>query len=43
MTGMYDHERAVWDLFVKNNLLQTIDNNIIKNYIAEGPKTQGIG
>ncbi len=43
MTGMYDHERAVWDLFVKNNFLQTIDNNIIKNYIAEGPKTQELG
>jgi len=43
LEGMQAHERAVWDLFVKNNFLQTIDNNIIKNYIAEGPKTQELG
>lgn len=39
----YGHERNIWDLFVQNNLLQTIDNNIIKNYIGEGPKTQELG
>ena len=39
----YAHEPAVWDLFVQNNLLQTIDNNIIKNYIGDGPKTQELG
>lgn len=39
----YDHERNIWDLFVQNNLLQTIDNNIIKNYIGESPKTQELG
>ena len=39
----YAHEKAVWDLFVQNNFLQTIDNNIIKNYIGEGPKTQELG
>lgn len=43
LTGVYEHERAVWDLFVQNNFLQTIDNNIIKNYIGEGPKTQELG
>ena len=31
------------DLFVQNNLLQTIDNNVIKNYIGDGPKTQELG
>ncbi|MGK7600328.1 hypothetical protein ACSRB3_23130, partial [Salmonella enterica] len=30
-------------LFVQNNFLQTIDNNIIKNYIGESPKTQELG
>jgi len=40
---VYAHEPAVWDLFVQNNFLQTIDNNIIKNYIGEGPKTQELG
>lgn len=39
----YKNEAQVWDLFVQNNLLQTIDNNVIKNYIGEGPKTQELG
>ena len=39
----YAHEAGIWDLFVQNNFLQTIDNNIIKNYIGEGPKTQELG
>jgi len=43
LKDVYEHERAVWDLFVQNNFLQTIDNNIIKNYIGEGPKTQELG
>ncbi len=43
MTGAYSHEAAIWDLFVQNNFLQTIDNNVIKNYITDGPKTQELG
>ena len=43
MKAVYEHEPAVWDLFVQNNFLQTIDNNIIKNYIGESPKTQELG
>ena len=43
LKAVYEHEPAVWDLFVQNNFLQTIDNNIIKNYIGEGPKTQELG
>jgi len=39
----YEHETQIWDLFVQNNFLQTIDNNVIKNYIGEGPKTQELG
>jgi hypothetical protein len=39
----YEHERNIWDLFAQNNLLQTIDNNVIKNYIGESPKTQELG
>jgi hypothetical protein len=39
----YSHEKAIWDLFVQNNFLQTIDNNVIKNYIGESPKTQELG
>ncbi|MBK7882742.1 MAG: hypothetical protein IPJ81_02085 [Chitinophagaceae bacterium] len=43
MEGCYGNERRIWDLFIQNNLLRTIDNNIIKNYIGEGPKTQELG
>jgi hypothetical protein len=43
LKAVYAHEASVWDLFVQNNFLRTIDNNIIKNYIGEGPKTQELG
>ena len=43
MKDSYAGEAIIWDLFIKNNLLQTIDNNIIKNYVGEGPKTQELG
>lgn len=43
LKAVYEHEASVWDLFVQNNFLQTIDANIIKNYIGEGPKTQELG
>jgi hypothetical protein len=38
-----DHEASIWALFVQNNMLQTIDYNIIKNYVGEGPKTPELG
>ena len=43
LDASYDHEAKIWDIFVQNNFLQTIDNNIIKNYIGEGPKTPELG
>ncbi len=39
----YDHESSIWDLFIQNNLLQSTDNNLTKNYIEEGPKTPELG
>jgi len=39
----YEHEPQIWDLFLQNNLLRTIDNNLVKNYIGESPKTQELG
>ncbi len=39
----YEHESQIWDLFIQNNFLQTLDNSIIKNYVEEGPKTQELG
>lgn len=38
-----EREAVIWDLFVQNNFLQSIDNNIIKNYIGESPKTTELG
>lgn len=43
MKDCYQHEAAIWDLFVQNNFLQIADNNLIKNYLTEGPKTQELG
>lgn len=43
MDESYGHEAAIWDLFVQNNFLQSRDNNIIKNYIGDSPKTQELG
>jgi hypothetical protein len=43
LTEAYKHEKNIWDLFVQNNLLQTNDENVIKNYIGESPKTQELG
>lgn len=39
----YKNEAVIWNLFAQNNLLQVTDNNITKNYIGEGPKTQELG
>jgi hypothetical protein len=38
-----EREAVIWDLFVQNNFLQSIDNNVIKNYIGESPKTMELG
>ena len=43
MQDAYAHEPAIWNLFIENNYLQTTDNNLIKNYVSEGPKTQELG
>ncbi|MGB4842976.1 MAG: hypothetical protein WBP16_00780 [Ferruginibacter sp.] len=43
LKAVYEHEAQIWALFTQNNFLQTMDNNIIKNYIGEGPKTQELG
>jgi hypothetical protein len=43
MKDCYKNEPAIWSLFVQNNYLQMADNNLIKNYVSEGPKTQELG
>lgn len=37
------NESRIWDMFVKANLLQMIDKNVMKRYIEEGPKTDELG
>ncbi len=39
----YVHEGTIWNFFIQNNYLQVADNNLIKNYVSEGPKTQELG
>lgn len=39
----YNNESLIWDFFLRNELLNTTDQNITKNYIGEGPKTQELG
>ncbi len=43
MKDCYLHEAAIWNMFVQNNYLQMADNNLIRNYVSEGPKTQELG
>jgi hypothetical protein len=43
MEDSYAHEAIIWNLFIQNNFLQTVDNNLTKNYVTEGPKTQELG
>ncbi len=43
MKDCYKNEAVVWDFFLNNDLLNNTDQNIIKNYIGESPKTQELG
>lgn len=39
----YDNEAVIWNFFLTNDLLNNADQNIVKNYIGESPKTQELG
>ncbi len=39
----YTNEAVIWDFFLNNDLLYNPEQNIIKNYIGESPKTQELG
>lgn len=43
MKGVYKNEAVIWDFFLSNNLLNSADQNINKNYVGESPKTQEFG
>ncbi|MES2850016.1 MAG: hypothetical protein V4685_13235 [Bacteroidota bacterium] len=37
------YETRIWDMFVKANLLRTLDKNLMLRYIEPGPKTDELG
>ena len=39
----YKNETMIWDLFIKNDLLQSIDNDIVSHYIGDSPFTGELG
>ncbi len=39
----YINEPVIWDFFLNNDLLNNAEQNIVKNYIGESPKTQEFG
>lgn len=39
----YTNEAVIWDFFLNNELLNNTEQNIVKNYIGESPKTQEFG
>ena len=39
----YKNEAIIWDFFLNTDLLNNADQNIVKNYIGENPKTQELG
>ncbi|MEO8962597.1 MAG: hypothetical protein ABI325_11990 [Ginsengibacter sp.] len=43
MEDSYKNEAVIWDFFLNNDLLNISDQNIVKNYIGESPKTQELG
>ena len=43
LKGAYDHEADIWNLFLQNNFLFSIDPSIQKNYLQDGPKTEELG
>lgn len=43
MKDAYTNEAVIWDFFLNNELLNNAEQNTIKNYIGESPKTQELG
>jgi hypothetical protein len=43
LEGCYENEALIWNFFLKNNLLYSIDPSMNKNYVQDGPKTEELG
>ncbi len=39
----FDNEPVIWDFFLNNDMLNNSEQNVIKAYITDGPKTQELG
>lgn len=42
-TGCYENEETIWQFFVKNDLLYSIEPAINQQYLRDGPKTPELG
>jgi len=42
-TGCYENEETIWQFFVKNDLLYSIEPVINQQYLRDGPKTPELG
>jgi hypothetical protein len=43
LQGCYENEALIWNFFLTNNLLYSIDPALNKNYVQDGPKTEELG
>jgi hypothetical protein len=43
LNGCYENEGNIWNFFLRNNLLYSIDPSLNKNYAQDGPKTEELG
>ncbi|MEP6595084.1 MAG: hypothetical protein ABJA71_04015 [Ginsengibacter sp.] len=43
LKNAYKNEAVIWDFFLSNDLLNNGEQNLIKNYLGESPKTQELG
>jgi hypothetical protein len=43
LKGCYEHEGAIWNLFLQNNFLFSIEPSVNKTYLQDAPKTEELG
>lgn len=43
LEGCYENEKNIWSFFVQNNLLYTIDPEMIRDYMTDAPNTPTLG
>ena len=43
LEGCYENEATIWNFFVRNNFIFSIEPVVHKNYMQDGPKTEELG